>query len=140
MRSTEVYSWLRQTGLRITPLKRMVVDIFLSGGCGLSAGEVFKKVSEFCDQSSVYRCLRSLTDAGFLRHSMGMRGVVLYRCERRFFPDHGHFHCHRCGETIPVESILADGFLKGLEQTCGITVDRFDFMAEGMCKKCSESC
>ena len=138
MGSSEVYLTLRKTGLRMTPLKRRVIDVFLSGGCGLSAGEVREKVSGSWDQSSVYRCLRSLTEAGFLRYGMGSRGVVLYRCERGFYPDHGHFHCELCGDTIPVENGLAGELLARIENTYGVKADTVEFTVEGRCGKCSE--
>ncbi len=138
MKEGMAYSFLRSSGLRMTPLKRKVVDLFLSGACGLSSGDVFAELEGNHDQSSVYRCLESLVKAGFLRHGLGRRGVVLYRCERKFFPDHGHFICRSCGETIPVENIFAANLIREIEINYGVKVNSVDFMLEGKCENCSK--
>lgn len=137
MNERDALDYLRHAGLRITPLKRQVVSLFLSGGCGLSAGEVHSRFEGIYHQSSVFRCLRSLQEAGFLRPGLGSRGVVQYRCEKRFFPDHGHFHCSSCGETIPVESDHAGELIKGIEREYGVKVSSVDFTLEGKCESCS---
>ena len=138
MKEVIAYSHLRNSGLRMTPLKRKVVDLFLSGACGLSSGDVFAELGGNHDQSSVYRCLESLVKAGFLRHGLGKRGVVLYRCERTFFPDHGHFICRSCGETIPLENSFASDLIKEIESSYGVKVNSVDFMLEGKCENCSK--
>ncbi len=137
MNEREAFDYLRRSGLRMTPLKRQVVSLFLSGGCGLSAGEVHSRFEGIYHQSSVFRCLKSLEEAGFLRPGLGCRGVVQYRCHRRFFPDHGHFHCNECGETIPVESDLAGELARGVEKVFGVKVNSIDFTLEGKCENCS---
>lgn len=136
MQKETVHAFLRDAGLRMTPLKTSIVDLFLSGGCGLSSGEVFSHVGEGFDQSSVYRCLESLVKAGFLRHGQGNRGVVLYRCETGFYPDHGHFLCSRCGETIPVENFLAADAIREIEMNYRVKIKAVDFTLEGKCENC----
>ena len=136
MKTHAVYDYLRDSGMRITDLKRKVVTLFLSGGCGLSAGEVFQRVGEGYNRSSVYRCLGSLLDAGFLRHGNGKRGVVEYRCGRRFLPDHGHFHCRICGSVIPVDSSAAAKMIAGIEERYNVSIGTVDFTLEGKCGNC----
>jgi len=138
VKEPDPYTFLRKAGLRMTPLKRSIVDLFMSGGCRLSAAEVCRRTGCMNDRSTVYRCLRSLTDAGFLRHGLGSGGVVLYRCDRRFFPDHGHFRCGICGKTIPVENRSAGEFFREMESAYGVSIDSVDFMLEGKCAKCSK--
>ncbi|HOP27584.1 MAG TPA: transcriptional repressor [Candidatus Sabulitectum sp.] len=139
MNEREAFEYLRLSGLRMTPLKRRIVRLFLSGGCGLSAGEVHSRFKGLYHQSSVFRCLKSLEEAGFLRPGLGSRGVVQYRCDRRFFPDHGHFLCRCCGDTIPLESALAGELVKGIEKVYGVEVSSIDFTLEGKCENCSRS-
>ena len=82
--------------------------------------------------------LKVLSNAGFLRYGLGSRGVVLYRCERKFFPDHGHFICGGCGQTIPVENGLAGDLVRDIESNYGVKAITVDFMVEGRCGNCSK--
>lgn len=138
MKRKDAHDFLRNAGLRLTPLKRQVVDLFLAGGCGLSAGDVHAGLHGSCDKSSVYRCLKGLLDVGFLRYGIGGRGVVQYRCEKGFFPDHGHFHCRYCGEIIPVENRFAGDLIAELESRYNLEINSMDFMLEGRCGNCSK--
>ncbi|MCD6587591.1 MAG: transcriptional repressor [Candidatus Fermentibacteraceae bacterium] len=136
MTNTEAYNQLRQTGLRMTGLKREIVDLFLGGACGLSVKGVMAGLHSSPAVSTVYRALSSLNNNGFLRHSVGPEGVVQYRCTKKYFPKHGHFCCVKCGGTIPVNRRLPDAFLALLEEEYGISVDSADFLVEGKCYKC----
>jgi Fe2+ or Zn2+ uptake regulation protein len=132
-----VYRFLRSRGLRITPLKRRIVESFLEGGCCLSAGEVWASSGSPASFSSVYRCLTGLCEAGFLRPVNGPSGVVLYRRTRDFAPDHGHFRCRVCGLLAPVEEILPCVFIDAIEEKYGLSVQNWDFFLEGRCSLCS---
>lgn len=138
MNAENAYDFLRRTGLRITPLKKAVVEYFLEGACGVSAGEVLGSLGDSHDQSSVYRCLESLVKAGFLKHSPGSRGVVEYRCRKPFIPDHGHFNCRGCGRTMPLENRFASEMVKNIRRELGVSIDSVDFILEGKCRSCSE--
>jgi Fur family ferric uptake transcriptional regulator len=134
----EVFDYLRSRGLRITRLKEQIVQIFLDGGCGLSVTDVTGILRTEACVSSVYRCLAGLAEAGFLRHSLNSDGVVQYRCTSSFFPDHGHFHCEKCGGIIPVSSSLPDEFIKSIERSYGLTIENADLHLEGRCSRCSK--
>lgn len=136
MNRSEVFSDLREHGLRMTPLKREVVELFLSGACGVSLADVHSSLTESCNQSSVYRCLRSLAEAEFLRHSIGRQGVVRYRCTERYSTPHGHFRCRKCGGILPVSEYSRD-FIEEIEMNYGVRVDNFDFVLEGRCPDCN---
>lgn len=137
MNKNDVYRHLRKKGLRITPLKKEIVDLFLGGACGISLTDVHGRIEAKCNQSSVYRCLRSLADAGFLRHSLSNQEVVRYRCTDRFIPPHGHFSCSCCGEILPVAGYSRE-FVAEIEKRYGVKVENFDFILEGRCPDCSE--
>ncbi len=136
--TAETHSFLRNAGLRMTCLKKQVVDIFLGGGCGLSMVEVSRALHDGYAPSSVYRCLRSLTEAGFLRHSLNSEGVVQYRCTSPFFPDHGHFHCGGCGGVIPVRAELPAEYIRRIERLYGLRIDNADLHLGGRCRECAD--
>jgi len=138
MNSEKICKKLRGIGLRITPLKKQVINLFLSGACGLSAGDVFNRLTCKSHISSVHRCLDSLEKAGFLRPDRNSEGVLLYRCARSFYPDHGHFRCGECGRRFPVAFSLPDEFIKRIENTGNFKIVNSDFVLEGICLTCSE--
>ena len=139
MKRKDAYDFLRRSGLRMTKIKREIVDLFLDGGCGLSAKDVMGELTSTPDISTVYRSLDALVDKSFLRHSVGVEGVVQYRCTSAFYPDHGHFCCIDCGGTIPVRRKLPAAFLDTLEREYGVSIRSADFLLEGKCLKCRRS-
>ncbi len=136
MKRENAYNLLRRSGLRMTKLKKEIVDLFLEGGCGLSVKDVMAGIASSPDVSTVYRAVNSLTLKGFLRHSVGSEGVVQYRCTSTFYPDHGHFNCVKCGGTIAVRRKLPEDFLHVLEIEYGVSVKSVAFLLEGKCLKC----
>ena len=138
MNTSEIWIKLRNSGVRITPLKKQVVELFMRGACGLSAREVHDRLS--CDPhiSTVHRCLGSLEQIGFLRLERSFEGILRYRCSRSFYPDHGHFKCEMCGKRFPVSCKLPDEFIKMVENACSFQIVNSDFFLEGKCSKCSE--
>lgn len=137
MSTSGIWDKLRDNGLRITPLKKQVVDIFISGGCGLSARDVSDRLSCNPHISTVHRCLGSLEQIGFLRPDRNLEGVLRYRCSRSFYPDHGHFKCEKCGRRFPVSCKLPDEFIKMVENTCSFQIANSDFFLEGKCSECA---
>ena len=137
MSTSRIWDKLRESGLRITPLKKQVVELFMGGACGLSAKDVRDRLTCNPHISTVHRCLGSLEQIGFLRPDRNFEGVLRYRCARSFYPDHGHFKCEKCGRRFPVSCKLPDEFIKMVENTCSFQVLNSDFFLEGKCSKCA---
>ena len=138
MSSVIIWQKLREKGMRITPLKKQVIDLFISGACGLSARDVHDRLSTETHISTVHRCLSSLERAGFLRPDRNSEGILRYRCSRSFYPDHGHFKCAQCGRIFPVSRTLPEEFIRMVEKAGNFKIDSSDFFLEGTCRKCSE--
>jgi Fe2+ or Zn2+ uptake regulation protein len=138
MDTSLIWERLRNCGLRITPLKKQVVELFMNGACGLSASEIRNRLS--CDPhiSTVHRCVSSLVKVGFLRFDLNSEGILRYRCSRSFYPDHGHFRCHTCGKRFPVEFSIPEEFIDSVEKTFSFTIINSDFYLEGKCSICSK--
>lgn len=139
MNLISVFNKLREGGLRITPLKKQVVELFIDGACGLSAKDVHDKLPSDPHISTVHRCLGSLEKAGFLRLDRNSEGILRYRCSRSFYPDHGHFRCDECGRIFPVSCTLPDEFIKTVEKTCDFKIVNSDLFLEGTCHECSKN-
>ena len=129
---------LRESGLRITPLKKQVIELFIDGACGLSAKDIHDILTSDPHISTVHRCLGSLEKVGFLRPDRNSEGILRYRCSRSFYPDHGHFKCDECGKKFPVSCSLPDEFIRMVEKAGDFKIVNSDFFLEGTCHKCSE--
>lgn len=137
MNAAGILDDLRESGLRITPLKKQVVEIFINGGCGLSARDIHERLTCNPHISTVHRCLTSLEQIGFLRPDRNFEGILRYRCSRSFYPDHGHFKCEKCGRRFPVSCRLPDEFIKMVEEMCNYQIASSDFFLEGKCSQCA---
>lgn len=129
---------LRRQGLRITPLKREVIELFGGGACGVSAGEVHDMLRTGSDLSAVYRCLSSMVSAGFLRESMSGDGLKRYRLSGRWDDRHDHLSCARCGRVSRVPAEISAPLRRRLEDLYGFRIEHLDLRGEGVCPECIE--
>ena len=133
----ELFGELRGSGLRMTAFRTQVVKLFLHGGCGLSARQVWERVRPRPHISTVHRSLLSLEVSGFLRKYSSSDGILRYRCSRKYYPDHAHFRCDQCGCTTPVQLSLPGTIISSLEDQHGFRIDGTDITLEGICRSCS---
>lgn len=95
--------YLRRCGLRNTPQRERIVDIFMREGGHLSAEELYERVRRqdtSLGQATIYRTLKLLCDAGLARE------VRLEDSTTRYEPPgeshHDHLVCERCGYMLEV--------------------------------------
>jgi Fur family ferric uptake transcriptional regulator len=102
MTTAEVKSVLRAAKLRCTPARIAVIQCLTRGKFPLSHAEVAEQLVEYgFDQSTIYRCLTELADAGLLaRLDLGdaIRRFELLVGERSGESEHPHFLCVDCGK------------------------------------------
>jgi len=86
------------------------------------------------DQSTVYRTLDALQEAGLLVHSHLGHGPAVYHLVSE--AAHQHVVCSECGATasIPADD-LAD-WVKTLQQSTGFEIDPTHFAVTGLCAEC----
>jgi Fur family ferric uptake transcriptional regulator len=93
---------LREAGLRATAARVAVLKLLAADGAPMSHAEVVEGLSEFgFDQSTLFRCLNEIADAGLVsRLDLGdqTRRFELRRGERGLEFTHPHFMCVDCGE------------------------------------------
>ncbi len=107
----KVCAKLRTEGRRVTPQRRVIVQVLLDDGSHLTADQVLKRArQELPDLSpaTVYNTLHELTELGLLQElDLGL-GLE----ERRYdvaTEEHDHLVCLRCGrvEDVPRQNDLA---------------------------------
>jgi len=90
------------------------------------------------DRVSIYRILSSLSEANILCKLVDLNGSTSYvfdnhsGCEDTW--NHPHFKCKSCHTVIELPE-LPEVYLQHLED---YKIDRFNFLAEGICRECEQ--
>ncbi len=130
---------LRGQGLRITAARRVVCSIIARDHSKhLTAAAIVDQVeadpSAKADQSTVYRTLDALEEAGLLAHSHLGHGAAVYHLASE--AAHQHVVCSRCGETASVPAAGLSEWLGELQRSTGFLVDPTHFAVTGLCAAC----
>ncbi|MEM9480234.1 MAG: transcriptional repressor [Verrucomicrobiota bacterium] len=125
-------------GFRMTKQRKMVYDVILDEMDHPSASEVFLRVKERMPSISlatVYNCLETLTQAGFVKQ------VNMDRAPSRYCPnqmDHGHFFCSECGEVRDVFKREGTALGESWSLPRGSRVEQFEMVIKGVCPECAK--
>lgn len=130
---------LRSQGLRITKARRAVAGVVASRHREhLTATTILQEVQSnpdtSADQSTVYRTLDALEEAGLLVHSHLGHGAAVYHLASE--AAHQHVVCSQCGATASVPAAGLSEWLEQLQTTTGYTVDPTHFAVTGICATC----
>jgi Fe2+ or Zn2+ uptake regulation protein len=132
---------LRMQGLRLTPQRRLVLDILESTEEHLDAETVYLRAlerDESVSLATVYRTLNVLLDSGviqqrFLDHDRNRGYYELYDKE------HFHFTCRACGRVIEFETELVALVRRQVSRQHGVQVQYTGLHLEGLCAECVEN-
>lgn len=108
---------LRKTGQRYTDQRRRLVDLLATAGSPLSIPQVLRG-RRGLKQSSVYRNLAVLEQAGVVRRVLTDEEYGLYELTEDLTGHHHHLLCSSCGR---VEDVTIS---PGLEKTLDRNLDR----------------
>ena len=133
---------LRLAGLeqRYTPMRRSVVAILADAGRPLSVPEILAAHAEL-PQSSAYRTVTALIDAGVVRRVTGVDDHGRFELAEELAGHHHHLACGACGKVEDVapsprlERAMAEAArVVGEEQGYEVTGHQFDLV--GLCPQC----
>ncbi len=132
---------LRADGLRITRARTAICDVLADGHREhLDAGAIRDRVIErggpTVDQSTVYRTLEALENAGVLAHSHLGHGPAVYHLAED--ADHQHFVCSHCGRTVAVGADKLAEWTAQIEDHTGFIVEPSHFALSGICADCAD--
>ncbi len=101
---------LHQDGRRLTPQRRLILDLFehSGGGTHLSAEDVHRLLVDSqakVSLATIYRTLRLLVDMGFLQELELTDGGRRFELSGGDHGAHHHLICVRCGRTEEFENI-----------------------------------
>ena len=132
---------IQKKGLRRTSQRELILEVFLSTEDHLSSEDLYwlvQKEDPNIGQTTVYRTLKLLTDAGLAREVRLRDGRMYY--EHHFDHEHhDHMICTECGRVIEFYS-------EDLERMQDEMADKYNFRPThhslrilGICEQCQEA-
>lgn len=136
----EATSLMRQAGQRYTPVRRSLVELMSVAATPMTIGDLLDGLPDVA-QSSLYRNLAILEQAGVVVRVKTSGDVGRYELSERLAGHHHHLLCSKCGEMkdIVVPKSLEqrlDTSLLDLAKREGYTVQHHRLDVVGLCNKC----
>ena len=127
---------LKEKGLKLTPQRRLIVDIIHDANAHLTAEEIIACVQTRMpgvNKSTIYRTLELLEEAGCVYKSgLGDRFIYHHAEEGH----HHHLVCGKCGKTADCNEDLFASVETSLEEKYGFRVDFRHVVMGGLCEEC----
>jgi len=129
---------LQAHGLKRTPKRLDILELFMTEEVALSASDVIAKMEGRSDRVTIYRALASFEEHGILhRASEDAQGIKYALCKSNC-PDeahtdkHAHFVCDECNQTYCLENIK----VPEVNLSHDFSVKRVNYTLGGLCKEC----
>ena len=133
---------LRRDGQRYTENRRQLVRLLATAGTPLTIPEILQRRRDLA-QSSVYRNLVVLEEAGLVQKIVTSDEWARYELAEDLTEHHHHLICSECGIvrdfTVPpgLERLVDDALAKVAKQT-GFTLRHHRLDLVGVCPSCSD--
>ncbi|TCG05912.1 hypothetical protein BZM27_30280 [Paraburkholderia steynii] len=127
-----------ERGLRLTPVRRMVLALLVARGGHASAYELLADLAQHGRRAApptVYRALRFLTEAGLVRQISTTRAFEL--CELAQDSHTVMLVCTCCGATMPLHDKSLRSVLAACAQLARYEVDGAHTEVHGRCPHCA---
>jgi len=134
-------AYLVEHRLKITPQRRLILDIFLLEPGHVSSEELYAKVKRrdaSIGQATVYRTLKLLAGCGLAEAVSFADGITRY--EPHFGVEHhDHLICEACGRTIEIMDPVIERRQEELAVKYGFTLARHKMDLYGLCPDCRKA-
>ena len=129
---------LRGHGLKKTPIRTEMLELFMHHDFALSASDIIAKIKARHDRVTVYRALASFEENGILhKASEDGQGIKYALCktdcpDERHTDEHAHFICDECLQTYCLEDVK----IPEVALSEDFSVSRVNYTLGGLCKAC----
>lgn len=136
--ATDAITIIRNSGLRVTPHRKNIINIFIKSQHALSESDLEKQLATLCDRTTIYRTLHTLSENDILHKLIDTDGSTKYVLNRETnqpHDEHIHFKCNECGTVECLENlsdqhlVLPEGYKKLYT----------NFVVVGVCDHCNDS-
>ena len=128
---------LKKNGFKLTPQRRLIVDIIHDAPAGVTGTELLSRVQlrmPGVNKSTVYRTLELLEKLECVFRSEVDGGEYIYH-----HPEDGeHFHlvCRICGKSIDFDEALLQPLERAIEKRYDFHIDYRHVTIGGLCPEC----
>lgn len=127
---------LKAQGYRLTPQRRIILDILHGEGAHLTAEAIYEQVKdkvEGVNRSTVYRTLELLKSLGLaVKAEIGGSHVYHHADEGH----HHHLKCRKCGKVMELPEETLAVLQKSLLEKQGFAADLHHHVITGLCADC----
>ncbi len=133
---------LKETGFKITPQRRAIVEILLKHkDKHLSSEEIYDLVRVECPEiglATVYRTMQLLDDVGAISKLNLDDGCIRYEIDLDNSDAHNHHHliCKNCSCIIEVKEDLLESIEEQIQQIYKFNILDHDVKFYGLCEDC----
>lgn len=133
---------LKETGFKITPQRRAIVEILLKNNSEhLSSEEIYDLVRVDCPEiglATVYRTMQLLDEVGVISKLNLDDGCIRYELDLDKDDCHNHHHliCKKCGKIMEVKEDLLDSIEKQIQEIYKFNIVDHDVKFYGTCEEC----
>ena len=130
---------LKGKGLKLTPQRRLIVDIIHDTEAHLSAEDIIATVQRKMpgvNKSTIYRTMDILEQAGCVFKSESGDHFIYHHAEEGH---HHHLVCRKCGKTIECAENLFLPIEKSLAEKYGFRVSFKHVVINGLCEGCKNT-
>jgi len=127
---------LREKGLKLTPQRRLIIDIIHDADTHMTAENLIARVQKKMpgvNKSTIYRTLELLEQSGCVYKSETRDQVIYHHAEEGH---HHHLICSSCGRTIECEESIFLPVKKALGRKYGFQVSFKHIVMQGICDEC----
>lgn len=128
---------LEEKGLKLTPQRRLIVDIIHNAGAHITAEDIITTVQKKMpgvNKSTIYRTLDLLEDNGCIFKSEAGDHSIYHHAEEGH---HHHLICRQCGMTISCNENIFLPVEKSLNEKYQFQVHFKHMIISGLCHKCT---
>ena len=133
-----VLALVRQHGGRVTPAKRLLVEVLLASHDHRSAEQLADQVRARAPDihlTTVYRNLEELEKLGAVDRMHPGHGPATYHLAAA---PHGHLVCLECGSITEVPSAVFGGLGKTIRREFGFEISTGQMALAGRCASCQQ--
>ena len=127
---------LKEQGLKLTPQRRLIVDVIHDTNVHLTADEIIAHVQARMPEvhkSTIYRTLELLEKNGSVFKSELGDHAIYHHAEEGH---HHHLVCSKCGKTVECDEELFESVEKTLAEEYRFSVNFKHLVINGLCEDC----
>ena len=139
LKITGVYKTLRQSGWKITPQRKLIIEALSLAPAPLTPLQLFKTAQTYnpgIGMVTVYRTLEILDSAGLICHLNlpgGHTGYLLKQCQAGH---HHHLLCSSCGLVVDFDNCNLADMESDLATHTGFVIRSHMLELNGLCPAC----